>query len=167
AAAAINLLLAFAVDLRERKRALPLALDVGCLVIAFVVGSSPYFYNQSLLSLSAVLYGNAYDGRLTLREIADTMDLVYADEGINDSITVIRTDNNVALRVNGKVDASTEDALTQLLLGHLSAAFHPAPHKVLIIGFGSGMTASAVARYPDVEKIDCVEIEPAVIRAAP
>ena len=38
---------------------------------------------------------------------------------------------------------------------------------MLIIGFGSGMTASAVARYPEVEKIDCVEIEPAVIRASP
>ena len=29
------------------------------------------------------------------------------------------------------------------------------------------MTVSAVARYPDVERIDCVEIEPAVINAAP
>jgi tetratricopeptide (TPR) repeat protein len=54
-----------------------------------------------------------------------------------------------------------------LLLGHLGAVFHPAPRRVLIIGFGGGMTASAVARYPDVEKIDCVEIEPAVLRAAP
>ena len=88
-------------------------------------------------------------------------------EGVNDSIAVVRTDNNVALRINGKVDASTDDARTQLLLGHLGAAFHPAPRRVLVIGFGSGMTASAVARYPDVEKIDCVEIEPAVIRAAP
>jgi tetratricopeptide (TPR) repeat protein len=29
------------------------------------------------------------------------------------------------------------------------------------------MTVSAVARYPDVERIDCIEIEPAVMRAAP
>src|SRR5207253_11218257 len=64
-------------------------------------------------------------------------------------------------------DLSTGDARTQLLLGHLGAAFQPAPRRVLIIGFGSGMTASAVARYPDIERIDCVEIEPAVIRAAP
>jgi spermidine synthase len=73
----------------------------------------------------------------------------------------------VALRINGKVDASTGDERTQLLLGHLGAAFEPAPRRVLIIGFGSGMTVSAVARYPDVERIDCVEIEPAVINAAP
>src|SRR5205823_12818444 len=88
-------------------------------------------------------------------------------EGVNDSVAVVRSDNSVALRVNGKADASTGDARTQLLLGHLGAAFHPAPRRVLIIGFGGGMTASAVARYPDVEQIDCVEIEPAVVRAAP
>jgi tetratricopeptide (TPR) repeat protein len=29
------------------------------------------------------------------------------------------------------------------------------------------MTAAAVARYPEVERIDCVEIEPAVVHAAP
>jgi tetratricopeptide (TPR) repeat protein len=49
----------------------------------------------------------------------------------------------------------------------LGATFDPVPRRVLIIGFGSGMTASAVSRYPDVARIDCVEIEPAVIRAAP
>jgi spermidine synthase len=86
---------------------------------------------------------------------------------LNDSISVLRSDDYVALRVNGKTDASTGDARTQLLLGHLGGALHPAPRRALIIGFGSGMTASAVARYPDVERIDCVEIEPAVIRAAP
>lgn len=166
-AAAVNLLLAFAVDLRERRRTLALAFDVVCLVAVVGIASSSFFYNRSLLSLSAVLYGNAYEGHLTLGEIADTMDLVYTAEGVNDSISVVRTDNLVALRVNGKVDASTDDATTQLLLGHLGAAFHPAPRRVLIIGFGSGMTASAVARYPEVEHIDCVEIEPAVILAAP
>src|SRR5262249_43866866 len=103
----------------------------------------------------------------TVEEIAATNDLVFSDEGVNDSIAVVRTDNSVALRVNGKADASTGDARTQLLLGHLGAVFHPAPRRVLIIGFGGGMTASAVARHPDVEQIDCVEIEPAVVRAAP
>ncbi len=56
---------------------------------------------------------------------------------------------------------------TQLLVGHLGPIFHSAPRHVLIIGFGSGMTVSAVARYPEIERIDCVEIEPAVIGAAP
>ncbi|HLY92886.1 MAG TPA: fused MFS/spermidine synthase, partial [Candidatus Angelobacter sp.] len=167
AAAGVNLLLALVLDLRSsQRRMLPLATDILCLLIAVVVGASSFFYNRPLLSLSAVLYGNSY-GHLSLDEIAATTDLLFMADGVNDSIAVVRTDANVSLRVNGKVDASSGDARTQLLLGHLGAAFHPAPRRVLVIGFGSGMTVSAVAGYPDVERIDCVEIEPAVIRAAP
>ena len=168
AAAGVNLLLAVALELRSpERRILPLAMNLLCLLITFVVGFSSFFYNRALLSLSAVLYGNSYQGHLTLGEIAATSDLVFTADGVNDSVAVFRSDNYVTLRLNGKVDASTGDARTQLLLGHLGAAFEPAPRHVLIIGFGSGMTASAVGRYPDIERIDCVEIEPAVIRAAP
>jgi len=167
-AAAINLLLALVLDSRApQRRLLRLAIDIGCFVLAVVVGFSSLFYNQPLLMLSAVLYGNSHQRRLTFGEVVATTDLVFAEAGVNDSIAVVRTDANVSLRVNGKVDASTGDARTQLLLGHLGAALHSKPRRVLIIGFGSGMTASAVARYPDVEEIDCVEIEPAVIHAAP
>jgi len=166
-AAMVNVLLALVLDLRQPPRMPPVGFDLLCLLSAGAIASSPFFYNRSLLSLSAVLYGNSYEGRLTLAETAATKDLIFSAEGVNDSIAVVRTDGNVALRINGKVDASTDDARTQLLLGHLGAAFHPAPRRVLIIGFGSGMTAAAVSRYPDVERIDCVEIEPAVMRAAP
>jgi len=166
--AGMNLLLAFALELRSsRCRVLSLATNLVGLLAVIFVGATSFFYNKSLMSLSAVLYGNSYQGHLTLSEIAATNDLVFAADGINDSISVLRSDNYVALRINGKTDASTGDARTQLLLGHLGGAFHPAPRRVLIIGFGSGMTASAVARYPDVESIDCIEIEPTVLRAAP
>jgi spermidine synthase len=168
ATAAVNILLALVLDWFSPHRQIrSLAINFTCLVLAFGIGFSSWFNNPSLLSLSAALYGNTFQGHLTLEEIAATNDLVFSSEGVNDSIAVIRSDNYVALRVNGKVDASTGDARTQLLLGHLGAAFHPVPRRVLIVGFGSGMTVSAVARYPDVEKIDCIEIEPAVMRAAP
>ena len=167
-AAAINLLLALVLDSRApERRVRHLAIDVCGFILALVVGFSSLFYNPPLLMLSAVLYGNSHQRRLTFGEVAATTDLVFAEDGVNDSIAVVRTDANVSLRVNGKVDASTGDARTQLLLGHLGAALHPTPRRVLVVGFGSGMTASAVARYPDVEEIDCVEIEPAVIHAAP
>jgi len=166
--ACVNLLLAVALELRlSRRSVLSLAANLVCILGVIVVGASSLFHNKSLMSLSAVLYGNSYQGHLALSEIAATNDLVFAADGVNDSISVLRSDAYVALRINGKTDASTGDARTQLLLGHLGGALHPAPRRVLIIGFGSGMTASAVARYPNVETIDCVEIEPAVIRAAP
>lgn len=168
AAAGLNLLLALALEMRAPQRAsVRMAMTVVCLGAAVALGSSSWFYNKSLLSLSAALYGNSFQGRLSLSEIAATNDLVFMEDGINDSIAVFRSGNYVALRVNGKTDASTGDTRTQLLLAHLGAAFHPAPKRVLVIGFGSGMTVAALARYPDVERIDCVEIEPAVIHAAP
>jgi len=65
------------------------------------------------------------------------------------------------------VDAGNRDIETQLFIGHLGGAFHPAPRRVLVVGFGSGMTVAALSRYPEVERIDCVEIEPGIIQAAP
>jgi spermidine synthase len=49
----------------------------------------------------------------------------------------------------------------------LGALAHPGLRRVLVIGFGGGMTLSALSRYPEVERLDCVEIEPAVLGAAP
>ena len=168
ATATVNILLAVASDwCWPRLRYRSLAVNLACLAAAILLGFSPFFRNESLSALSAALYGNTFQGRLTLEEIAATNDLAFSAEGVNDSIAVIRSDNYEALRINGKVDASTGDARTQLLLGHLGAVFHPAPRRVLVVGFGSGMTVSALARYPDVQHIDCIEIEPAVIRAAP
>ncbi len=165
--AALNLTVALAIHLSSPQRRFGLVAIDGVLIVGAFLAASSALYNQSLFSLSAVLYGSSYQGRLTLDEIAATKDLVFAAEGVNDSVAVVRTDGDVALRINGKIDASTQDSRTQLLLGHLGAAFHGSPHRVLVIGFGSGMTVSAVARYPDVQRIDCIEIEPAVIRAAP
>lgn len=168
ALAAANLLFGLAIHLTSKPlRPIALAANILLVVSAFPITSSSFFNNHPLSTLSAVLYGSSYQGRLTLAEAAATKDVVFTAEGVNSSIAVARTDGDVALRVNGKVEASTEDTSTQLLLGHLGAAFQRSPRKVLIIGFGSGMTASAVARYPDVQRIDCIEIEPAVIRAAP
>jgi spermidine synthase len=166
--AAINLLLALILAVQAPRRATArLAVNAAGLAFVLFVAASSAFYNKSLVSLSALLYGNTFQGHLTLSEIAQASDLVFMADGANDSVAVFRSDNYVALRVNGKTDASTGDARTQLLLAHLGAAFHPAPRRALIIGFGSGMTASALARYPSLERIDCVEIEPAVLRAAP
>jgi spermidine synthase len=54
----------------------------------------------------------------------------------------------------------------QKALGHLPMLLHAQPRRVLVIGFGAGGTSWAVSRY-DVEEIDCVELVPGVLRAAP
>jgi spermidine synthase len=166
-AAAVNLVLAIVLELRAPgRRPLLIATSAATLVLVAVVGSSPAFYNRTMASFATVLYWDVYQAPLTLREVAETTDILFAEDGLNASITVVATEDYLALRSNGKVDASNRDAVTQLMAGHIGALYHPAPRRVLVIGFGSGMTVSAVALHPGVERIDCVEIEPAVIRAA-
>ncbi len=130
-------------------------------------GISGAFYSRTIAGFGVLLYGNYHDQHLTVREIADTEDVLFFQDGVNATISVTRSDDYVALKTNGKVDASNLDTSTQLLLGDLGAVFHAHPRRVLIIGLGGGMTASAVARFPDVEQIDCVEIERAVLDAQP
>jgi len=169
-AAGVNLLLAVILELGSRhsipRRAMAVAANAVLLVVASAVLGTGAFYDRAMANFGTVLYWDYNDGKLTLAEHAATLDFVFAEDGLNSTITVARTDDYLSLRTNGKVDASNRDATTQLLVGHMGPLFHTAPRRVLVIGLGSGMTVSAVARYPDVERIDCVEIEPAVIRAA-
>ena len=70
------------------------------------------------------------------------------------------------MRVNGKTDASNAgDMHTQLMSGHLPMFIRPDAKRALVIGMGSGVTAGAVSLHP-VERIDVIEIEPAVVEAA-
>jgi spermidine synthase len=170
ATAGVNLALAAAISLTAAQRLswkiFAAAGNLALLVAVAFVGFSNYFNDPAVASFNTVMYWNLYNRPLTLRENAHALDIVYFRDGLNANISVARTDDYMALRTNGKVDASNHDATTQLLLGHLAALAHP-PRRVLLIGFGSGMTASALACYPELERLDVVEIEPAVIEAAP
>jgi spermidine synthase len=167
ATAAANLVLAAVLSaVSAPRRMISLAGNAALLIAAGIIGFSSYFYDPAVAAFNTVMYWNLYDRPLTLRENAHLVDIVYFADGLNSTISVARTDDYISLRTNGKVDASNHDATTQLLLGHLGALAHP-PRRVLLIGFGSGMTASALARYPELERLDIVEIEPAVIGAAP
>jgi len=94
-------------------------------------------------------------------------DLVFYRDGINATVSVHREGGILALRVNGKVDASSfGDMSTQVLLGQLPLLFGPPAKKVLVIGYASGVTTGSVATHPGVERIDAVEIEPAIVEAS-
>lgn len=71
------------------------------------------------------------------------------------------------MKLNGKIDASNgSDVETQVIAGHLGALLHPRePKNVLLVGAGAAITAGSVLAHP-VERLDMVEIAPAVIDAA-
>jgi spermidine synthase len=69
---------------------------------------------------------------------------------------------------NGKSDGSIPtDYATMELAGLLPALLAEQPERALVIGFGTGVTAAALASLHDVKDVDVAEISPGVIEAAP
>src|SRR5262249_13603698 len=93
--------------------------------------------------------------------------LMFYEEGLTTTVSVERRDGVMALRVDGKPEASTGavDMANQVLLGHLPMLFHPDPREALVIGLGSGVRAGLALRHP-VRSLTVVELEPAVVRAS-
>ncbi|KAA0249558.1 MAG: hypothetical protein EDX89_23845 [Acidobacteria bacterium] len=89
-------------------------------------------------------------------------------EGRNAAVAVGTTQMGRVLLVSGHPDGSDQrDMETQLLLAVVPLAVHPRPGNVLVVGFGTGVTAGAVARAPGVDRVTTVEIERAVLDVAP
>lgn len=93
--------------------------------------------------------------------------LVFYKDGREATVSVERDPRGaLALKVNGKVDASsTADMANQMLIAHIPLLLKPRSKDVLIVGLGSGVTAGAALEHP-VERVDVVEISPLVISAS-
>jgi predicted membrane-bound spermidine synthase len=105
----------------------------------------------------------------TFRENGESFRYLYYKDGPGSTIALhsyAHATNYVSLRVNGKTDASTLDFGTQLILGHLPALMHTRATNALVIGLGSGMTASGLLRHTNIASVNVVEISPQMAEAA-
>lgn len=86
--------------------------------------------------------------------------------------------NELGLRsisTNGKVDAAIRvsdegepapDEITMVMAAVLPLLHHPNPRNAAVIGFGSGLSTHTMLADPRLERVDTIEIEPAMIDAA-
>ncbi|HEX7899759.1 MAG TPA: fused MFS/spermidine synthase [Planctomycetota bacterium] len=131
-------------------------------------------WNTKVLASGAFLYGSADERGARAQELdlrsyleRDT-ELLAEHWDAYGLVTVHRQRSGIlTMRVNGKADASTGpgDRPNMLFTGHLPLLHHPAPKRALLLGLGGGITLEAMRRHP-LERIDCVEISPAVVRGA-
>ena len=96
-------------------------------------------------------------------------ELVYYQDGVATTVSVEKWARTIALKNNGKVDASNgDDMATQIMVGLMPFVFHPTaldrPPRAAVIGFGSGVTIGAVTQFP-IASADVVELEPRVVEA--
>jgi len=68
---------------------------------------------------------------------------------------------------NSSVIGSNYDAVKAVkMIGHIPFFTGLNCKNVLIVGFGIGVTTSAIASHPEVENIDCVELVPGLVQSA-
>lgn len=98
--------------------------------------------------------------------------LVFYEEGRGATVAVAQTrsGDNVFRRLYIQGVSNSGDAMPSLRYMRLQAMLpllihHGEPKSALVIGFGTGITAGAVLHYPQLERIVCVELLPAVLRS--
>jgi spermidine synthase len=92
--------------------------------------------------------------------------ITWESEG-RESAVALHDDDGYGFLVNGKSDGNAiGDAPMQVMGGLLGAALHPELKRVLVIGLGTGSTAGWLGQIPSVERVDVVELEPAVLHIA-
>lgn len=92
--------------------------------------------------------------------------IVWETDGLESSVALDGS-NGLSFIVNGKADGSARtDAGTQVMSGMLSALLHPAPKTAMVIGLGTGCTAGWMGSIPDMDRVDVVELEPAILEVA-
>jgi spermidine synthase len=126
-------------------------------------------WNAGVMTAGAAVYARQYQrfaGQGGVARVAAESQLLFYRDGLTATVSVHREGATTFLRVNGKTDASNGvDMHMQLMLAHLPLLQHPDARSVLVIGLGSGVTVGAAVAHV-VERVDVVEIEPAVVEAA-
>ncbi len=100
--------------------------------------------------------------------------ILFQKDGKTATIAVFETPNgNVVLSTNGKPDASVNvfervsgDEATQLLLAALPMSLRYDAKNVAVIGLGCGKTAHTALMNVQVDHLDVIEIESAVVEAS-
>ena len=163
---------ALGIFLLVRARAAPMRARAGWSVagIAFLVVAAAAFHLDPLKLASGVYTF----GRPQLR----FSEIVFHRDGKTASVDVFKFTraNLLSIATNGKVDGAITlkpeetgpgpDEYTMGLLGSLGFVHNPAAKTFAVIGFGTGMSTATILGVPSVERVDTIEIEPAMVEGA-
>ncbi|NLI76282.1 MAG: fused MFS/spermidine synthase [Candidatus Riflebacteria bacterium] len=145
---------------------LPVVVVVGSTILMMGTGPTAFWRHGGVATGS-----DFFQGRATVTEMTDFLRLkrrivAWETDGVESSLAQM-TSNGLAVSSNGKIDGnSLLDAPTQVMLGLLCGLFHPQPKSSLVVGLGSGSTAGWLGRIRPMERVDVVEIEPAMVTFA-
>ncbi len=109
-------------------------------------------------------------------QLGEETRILFQRDGATSSIHVIQNpDGMTVISTNGKPDASINirhpdslapDEPTMVLLAAIPLAIKPDAKIVANIGMGSGQTTHTLLAWPAIERVDTIEIEPAMVEGA-
>jgi len=100
--------------------------------------------------------------------------LVFYRDGKTTSVSLLEFPEGLSLRTNGKSDGAINlgegrrisDEVTMVLTGALPLAHLPQARRAAVIGIGTGLTTHTLLASQTIERVDTIEIEPAMAEAA-
>ncbi len=105
-------------------------------------------------------------------KISPDQKVIYHRDGKTATVDVLENAGVRSIRTNGKSDAAigrdraTSDEYTMALLALLPMGHQPNARRAAVIGFGSGMSTAVLLTSPRLERVDTIEIEPAMVEGA-
>ena len=139
---------------------------VGCAVLFVAIGAGVEL-DPNKMTAGVFRHGDLASSR----DVA----VLFNKDGKTATVHLVKYPEATSLRTNGKSDGSINmdlagergsDEVTMVLTGALPLALKPAAKSVAVIGIGTGLTMHTVLQSLDVERVDTIEIEPAMAEAA-
>jgi spermidine synthase len=93
-------------------------------------------------------------------------DLVISRNSVYGNLVVIRGEGSRSLYENGLNLFNVPDVPAAEEAVHYALLEHPAPRAVLLLGGGANGSAVEILRHPSVERVDYVELDPAIFALA-
>jgi predicted membrane-bound spermidine synthase len=130
-------------------------------IVAFGVSLDPY-----KMSSGVFRRGDLYT--------AEDAELKYYRDGKTTSVSLMQFREGLSLRTNGKSDgainleegARISDEVTMVLTAAIPLAHKPDAKRAAIIGIGTGLTTHTMLGAATLERVDTIEIEPAMAEAS-
>lgn len=149
-----------------RAAALPVAAGLAGLLLVLTAGPTAFWRHSPIGAgrVSAADWKGPNDVRKEIQEMRRR--IIWEADGVESSVA-LDVAHEYAFVVNGKADGSVRsDAPTQVMSGLVGSLLHPDPKRALVIGLGTGSTAGWLAAVPSIERVDVIELEPAIVHVA-
>ena len=123
--------------------------------------------SAAVLTLVALLFGFVYGN--TIMEVAESSmypdKVIYSTSTPYQHIVITKAPHDLRLFLNNNLQFSTRDEYRyHEALVHPGLASIANPKRVLILGGGDGLAAREILKYPSVESVTQIELDPAMTR---